>query len=44
MELVALNFDTKINDRLRSNTKVFGLLGKEIVLVLKQQCKQSLAH
>nr|WP_309759622.1 TonB-dependent receptor [Flavobacterium sp.] len=26
--LVALNFDTKINDRLRSNTKVFGLLGE----------------
>ena len=26
--LLALNFDTKINERLRSNTKVFGLLGE----------------
>jgi Fe(3+) dicitrate transport protein len=26
--LVALNFDTKINDRLRSNTKFFLLLGE----------------
>jgi hypothetical protein len=34
MELVALNFDTKINDRLRSNTKVFWIVRKEIALVL----------